>query len=109
MDWLEIIELRSYRWPETEKAIETFKGITAAYRERGLQAIHLFQSLAIENDLSIFITWQGSAPPGGKSRLGVQLAAAFGEFGQIHHCGWQNHGTLKKKNWSHRHADSSYA
>ena len=109
MDWLEIIELRSYRWPETEKAIAVFKGITTAIREKGLRDIHLFQSIAIENDLSIFITWQGNAPTGGKSRLGVQLAAAFAEFGQIHHCGWQNHGTLKKSNWSHRHADTSYA
>jgi hypothetical protein len=109
MDWIEIIELHAYRWPETQRAITAFKGITGANREEGLTDIHLFQSLAIENDLSIFITWQGSAPSGGRSRLGVQLAAAFAEFGQIHHCGWQHQENLNTRNWSHRHADTSHA
>ena len=96
MDWIEIIELRSFRRPETHRAIEAFHGITTVTQEVGLKAIHLFQNLAIENDLSILIVWQGAAPETGKSQLGARLAAAFTEFGQIHHSGWRYRGSLQQ-------------
>lgn len=97
MDWVEIIALRSFRRPETDKAIAAFHGIAAVTQEVGLKGIHLLQNLAIENNLSIFIFWQGAAPATGKSQLGVRLAAAFAEFGQIHHCGWRYQGSLKQQ------------
>ena len=96
MDWIETIEVRSYRWPETQKAIARFKQISKAFKEKGVREIQLLQSLAIDNDLNISISWEGDAPTTGKSRLGLQLAAAFAEFGQIHHSGWLNHGSPEK-------------
>lgn len=97
MDWIEVIQLRSFGRSEKHRAVSAFNEIFFPDRERGLKDISLFQSLGLENDLSFFICWKGELPLNGKSQLGFQLAAAFSEFGQIHHCGWQREGTLKKK------------
>ncbi|VTR70361.1 conserved hypothetical protein [Desulfosarcina cetonica] len=43
----------------------------------------------MESDLSIIITWHNGKKQGGKSPLGLQLAAAFSEFGQIYHTTWE--------------------
>ena len=45
----------------------------------------LLQDVALDTDLRIIIWWQDKMADIAKSRFGLQLAAAFAEFGRIHH------------------------
>lgn len=89
MDWIEILQLRSYRSGDREKAVAAFYDLLPPPAEKGIDSIDLFQNAVLENDLGIFIRWKGEVPQAGKSRLGLQLAAAFSEYGQIYHSAWR--------------------
>lgn len=88
MRWIEIIYLRSYTGRDREAALDAFRHMTPPGGQDGLVNVGLFRNMALENDLSIFIDWRGETPLTGKSRLGLQLADAFSEFGQIYHSVW---------------------
>ena len=97
MQWLEIIQLRSYSQPDRDDALAAFQQLSLPDRERGLQDIILLRHMALENDLSIFIHWDGELHGTGKSPLGLQLAAAFSEFGQINHSVWAHEASVPDK------------
>jgi hypothetical protein len=94
MKWLEIIQLRSYSKPDRDDALAAFQQLSLPAQESGLEDIILFRRIALENDLCIFIHWEGEVPGTGKSPLGLQLAAAFLEFGQINHSAWAHEGSV---------------
>ena len=90
MNWIENIHLRAFTSRDRDQAVEAFEQIGSPVQAAGLEKLLLLQSLSLENELSIFLGWNGSLPPNGKSRLGMQLAAVFAEFGPINHSGWQH-------------------
>jgi len=94
MQWLEIIQLRSYSKPDRDDALVAFQQLSLPDRESGLKDIILFRHIAPEDDLCIFIHWDGEVPGTEKSPLGLQLAAAFMEFGQINHSVWVREGSV---------------
>jgi hypothetical protein len=94
MDGIEIVHLRSYSQPERDEAVAAFHQLTVPEREKGLGDIVLTRDIALDNDLCILIHWHGEAPRSGKSPLGLQLASAFSEFGQIHHSVWVHEGRV---------------
>ncbi|BBO82685.1 hypothetical protein DSCO28_32510 [Desulfosarcina ovata subsp. sediminis] len=89
MDRLEIIHLRGHSHREKKDPIAAFRQLSVPRRINNLKEISLFQDHALENDLKIIIRWQGCTEHTGKSPLGLQLAAAFSEFGQIRHTAWE--------------------
>lgn len=88
MDWIELIQLRSYTRSDRDEAIAAFHQLASPDRETGLMDITMFRDFTLKNDICIFITWKGEVPEKGKSPLGLQLAATFSEFGQIYHSVW---------------------
>ncbi len=94
MNWIEIIQLKSYSCHDRESAMTAFQQLTAPISNTGVVEIDLFNSPNLENELSILINWQGDVPPSGKSGLGLQLANAFSEFGYIDHSGWRHSSRL---------------
>jgi hypothetical protein len=94
MDWIEIIQLKSYTGPDRDGAVKAFDQLSAPAWEADLGEINLFRSPNLENELSILINWHGDVPPNGKSSLGLQLATAFSEFGHIYHSGWRHSSRL---------------
>lgn len=99
MDWIEIIQLKSYTGSDRNEAIAAFQQLTPHADQTTLQELNLFQSLSLDNELSLLISWHGDAPQGGKSRLGQQLAEAFSEFGHIYHSGWKHSVNLLTEVW----------
>ncbi len=97
MKWLEIIQLRSYSKPDRDDALAAFQQLYLPDRESGLKDIILFRHIALEGDLCIFIHWDGKVPGTEKSPLGLQLAAAFSEFGQINHSVWAHEASVPDK------------
>jgi len=89
MDWIEIIQLKSFTVSDRDDAVMAFQDLLSPVAEHGLQGIRLFRSLTLENELTIFIDWRGGRALNGKSGLGVQLARAFSEFGLIYHSAWK--------------------
>jgi hypothetical protein len=89
MDWIEIIQLKSFTGQDRDSAVAAFQQLSAPLSDASLREIDLFKSPNLENELSILINWCGDVPPSGKSDLGLQLASAFSEFGYIYHSGWQ--------------------
>ena len=85
---LEIIHLRSHSRRERNDAIAAFDQLSIPKAINRLMEMWLFRDHALESDLKIFIRWHGITQHTGKSPLGLQLAAAFAEFGQIRHTTW---------------------
>jgi len=94
VNWIEIIQLKSHSRPDREAAVEAFGQLLNPEYEEGLGEITLFCSLDIESDLSIRIAWHSVMPQNRKSRLGLQLAAAFARFGHIYHSAWRQCSAL---------------
>jgi hypothetical protein len=90
MDWIEIIHLRSYSQQDRDEAVTAFQNLSALDRNEALEKISLFRNRGLGNDLSIFLFWRDKTVQSGKSPLGLQLAAAFSDFGQIHHSIWDH-------------------
>ncbi|WP_054698244.1 hypothetical protein [Desulfosarcina cetonica] len=89
MDWIEIIHLRSHSHQNKAQALVAFRQLSLPRRTERLKSARLFRNHSLESDLSIIITWHNGKKQGGKSPLGLQLAAAFSEFGQIYHTTWE--------------------
>ncbi|RJQ58595.1 MAG: hypothetical protein C4530_10395 [Desulfobacteraceae bacterium] len=88
MDWIELIHLRAYSHRDCVAAVAAFHGLTSPERENGLEEVTLLRNAGIDTDMGILIHWGAGVPPKGKSRLGLQLSAAFSEYGQINHSFW---------------------
>jgi len=88
MDWIEIIHLRAYSREDSDAAAAAFNELTSPEGKNGLEEVILLRNADIDTDMAIFISWQGAVPANGKSRLGVQLSAAFSEYGRIYHSVW---------------------
>ena len=88
MDWIEIIHLRAYSRGDFAAAAAAFHELTSPEGENGLEKVILLRNAGIDTDMAIFISWRGAVPANGKSRLGLQLSAAFSEYGQIYHSVW---------------------
>jgi len=97
MDWIEIIQLRSYSRTGCDAAAAAFYELTSPDREGGLEDVTLLRNAGIDTDIGIFINWRGEVSQRGKSRLGSQLAAAFSEYGQIYHSVWKCEARLAIK------------
>lgn len=97
MDWIEIIQLKSFTFKDNDRAVEAFRQLSTPFSKTEPDMIHLLKSQNMENELSILINWCGEAPQCGKSRLGLQIANAFSEFGYIYHSGWTHCGKLAQK------------
>ncbi|MEW6672599.1 MAG: hypothetical protein AB1427_12910 [Thermodesulfobacteriota bacterium] len=89
MDWIEIIHLRAYSPRDCAAAIAAFHELTVPDRESGLKEVILLRNNFLDTDTGIFIRWRGEGPLNGKSRLGLQLSAAFSEYGHINHSVWK--------------------
>lgn len=94
MDRIEMLHLRSNSQPDRDEAVVAFYQLNWPEGERGLGEILLLRDTALENDLSLCIHWQGGTGAKGKSPLGLRLAAAFSEFGQIYHTVWEQAGKI---------------
>ena len=97
MNWIEIIQLKSYTGQDRENAVEAFQQLSAPLADARLREVDLFKSPNLENELSILINWYGDMPSNGKSGLGLQLTSAFSEFGYIYHSGWRHSSRLAHK------------
>lgn len=97
MDWIEIIQLRSSTRMDCDAAVAAFKNLSSPDREKGLEDVILLRNPVLDTDMGIFIYWRGDVPQRGKSGLGVQLAAAFSEYGRIYHSIWSYETRLVMK------------
>jgi hypothetical protein len=95
MDWIEIIHLRSHSRMDCDAAAAAFHELTSPEPETGLKEVSLLLNAAMDTDMGIFIRWKGDVPANGKSGLGLRLAAAFSEYGQIYHSGWSYESRLR--------------
>jgi len=94
MDWFEVIHLRSRSAKERDEALSAFQDLLPPNRDAMLEKIALFQNHHIESDLTIYILWRSRAVEAEKSPLGLQLAAAFSEFGRISHTAWTHAASI---------------
>ena len=85
MEWFEIIHIRSFSRMDVEAAMRAFSELRFPDVKKGLRGMKLLQDVLLDADLRIVIQWQGDVLAKAKSVFGMQLAAAFAEFGRIHH------------------------
>lgn len=97
MNWIELIQLKTFTGRDRDSAVEAFQQLSAPKSDAALRQIDLFKSPNLETELSILINWYGEVPSNGKSGLGLQLARAFSEFGYIDHSGWWHSSRLALK------------
>jgi hypothetical protein len=88
MDWIELIHLRTFSDSDRDAALAAFGQLSWFDWQDDLREIKLLRNCTLNFDLSLLIVWRGQVCPSGKSALGLRLAAAFSEFGQINHSVW---------------------
>lgn len=88
MEWIEIIQLRSYTCSDRDQAVAAFHQLSSPDQAIGIDDITLSKNIILNNDLCIFINWHCEIPEKGKSQLGYRLATAFSQFGKIYHSAW---------------------
>jgi hypothetical protein len=88
MDWIELIHLRTSSDADRDAALAAFHQLAWSDWEKDLKEIRLLRNRTLTLDLSVLILWRGQAGPNTQSPLGLRLAAAFSEFGQINHSVW---------------------
>ncbi|MBR9981462.1 MAG: hypothetical protein KFF50_10585 [Desulfatitalea sp.] len=98
MDIVETLQVRPFRQSDRKAAIATYNALVLPDPNEGLREIHLLQDMTLQSDLCIVLRWRPAGMPLGKSRIGVQLASVFAEFGRIDHTLWSNIGTVNHNN-----------
>ena len=98
MDIVETMQVRPFRQSDRKKAIATYNALILPDPYGGLREIHLLQDMTLQGDLCIVLHWRPGGTPLGKSRLGIQLASIFAEFGRIDHTLWSNVDTVNHNN-----------
>jgi len=63
MDWIEIIQLKSFTGQDRDSAVAAFQQLSAPLSDAGLREIDLFKSPNLGNELSILINWYGDLYP----------------------------------------------
>lgn len=87
MDWIEIIELRSYNLkPEILRELK----LTVVDEEHSedLKTLEIYYNASIDTDTSIHIHWRTEERGIGKSPMGLRIALALNEFGRVNHSIW---------------------
>ena len=103
MKSIEAVHLRPYSRTTREEALEAFRQLAWSKQENGLEDIVILANTSVSGDLCISIHWHREIPLKDKSPLGLQLASAFSEFGQIEHSVWIDERKIHRKNtWKHR-------
>ena len=85
MDWFEIIHIRLFSQKERQAAMQAYSQMSLPDLRDALKSVRLLQDVLLDTDLRIVIEWHGKVTKKAKSVLGLQLAAAFTEFGRINH------------------------
>jgi hypothetical protein len=85
MEWFEIIHIRSFSQKDRQAVMQAFSELRFPDFKGAVSSMKLLQDVLLETDLRIVIQWQGNIVAKTKSVFGMQLAAAFKEFGRIHH------------------------
>ncbi len=85
MEWFEIIHIRLFSERDRQVAVNAFSQLGLPDFKGAVKSMKLLQDVVLETDLRIMIQWQGKTIEKAKSELGMQLAAAFAEYGRIHH------------------------
>ena len=88
MDWIELIHLRTASDADRDAALVAFGQLSWSDWENDLKEIKLLRNCALTLDLSLLIVWRSRVWANAKSPLGLRLAAAFSDFGQINHSVW---------------------
>jgi hypothetical protein len=97
MEWFEIIHIRLFSEKDRQMAVNAFSQLGLPDCKGAAKSIKLLQDVVLETDLRIMIQWQGKIIEKAKSELGMQLAAAFSEFGRIHHIACKECTTINKE------------
>jgi len=85
MNLFEVIHIRSFSTKDREAAMRAFADLRFLDSKGTIQGMKLLQDVLLETDLRVIIQWQRETIEKAKSALGIQLAAAFTEFGRVHH------------------------
>lgn len=85
MEWFEIIHIRLFTQKDREAAILAYSKLHLPDVKEAVKGMKLLQDVVLDTDLRIIIWWQDKITDITKSGFGMQLAAAFAEFGRIHH------------------------
>ncbi len=87
MNWVEIIELRSYSF-KRETLKELKHAISEEEQTEGLRAFEIYHNASVSTDTSIHIHWITNDDQVSKSSLGLRIALSLKEFGRVNHTIW---------------------
>jgi hypothetical protein len=103
MDLIEIVHVRAYSEPDRDEAVAAFHQLAFPDSEESIEDMILLKEISVASDLCILIHWHGEVPPKHKSPLGLQVASAFSQFGQIDHSIWIHEWSIPLKARSINH------
>jgi hypothetical protein len=87
MNWIESIVLRSFRF-KRETLRELKRTIVENEQDEGLKAFEIYSNASVETDTAIHIHWKTKEDRIKKRSVGLRIALALKEFGQVNHTIW---------------------
>jgi hypothetical protein len=86
--WIEIIKIRGAAGSDIQPARDMIRNLDATYEETRPTVLKMYRHIAIEGDLSIHMYWNSEAMQPQKTRLGLRIVDAFGNFCMVNHSVW---------------------
>ena len=88
MSWTEIIMVRSSGKSQKAMASNLRELMNEMGRKNRNTNLRIYKRERVDSDICIILIHDREKREIGKSRLGLRLAAAFAEKGQVHHTVW---------------------
>jgi hypothetical protein len=87
--WIEAITVRTARPEQGTALLKEMKALRQEQAMPELKWSACYQSLIVENEISVHLAWTEDSCPPGKTQCGLLIARRFAEHGLVHHTLWK--------------------
>ncbi|MBI9077464.1 MAG: hypothetical protein JEZ02_18805 [Desulfatibacillum sp.] len=84
----EVIQVRAFNGNTLAQAIEEARGLFLPDRPEALEKLELWIRNDLETDICVVLSWASDRSREVKSKLGLELADFFSEYGWVLHSVW---------------------
>ena len=88
MKFAEVIQVRAFNGATLAQAMEEARGLLLPNRPQSLEKVELWIRNDLETDICLVLSWATDKGKEVKSKLGLELAEFFSEFGWVLHSVW---------------------
>jgi hypothetical protein len=89
MRWIEIIDIRSLRFPQALLELDLQALMAELATEKQVTRVEIYWHGELETDYSVHIHYRSDSDRVGRSQFGLHIVSLLKEFGLVHHSIWR--------------------